>query len=233
MTRRGSRSKKRDRSRNIPARDAPGWKPIARPKCGRLRTTRKIAAGAVTQLQVQSEAQKGLDAAHAARLDRAGLAYGNMAAAVSKDETKILREEMRALKCRSPLDSFGIWMLGPALLENTATKTEERAPAEDRARRNPLVPGLFGTGAAPISLALQTKAEDRGDHYLVNGSEDLDQLRRITPTGSSASCAPIFRRRSTKAFRSLVRHDDAGRHDQTDPADFRASRRSARRSSPT
>ncbi|HYA36177.1 MAG TPA: acyl-CoA dehydrogenase family protein, partial [Candidatus Binataceae bacterium] len=32
------------------------------------------------------------------------------------DEAKILREEMRALGCRSPLDSFGIWMLGPALL---------------------------------------------------------------------------------------------------------------------
>src|SRR5438105_1768875 len=36
---------------------------------------------------------------------------------LSKDEAKILRQEMAALKCRSPLDSFGIWMLGPALLQ--------------------------------------------------------------------------------------------------------------------
>ncbi|HXW85399.1 MAG TPA: acyl-CoA dehydrogenase family protein, partial [Candidatus Binataceae bacterium] len=45
---------------------------------------------------------------------------------LSRDEAKILREEMRALRCRSPLDSFGIWMLGPALLRygNEAQKRE-------------------------------------------------------------------------------------------------------------
>ena len=32
-------------------------------------------------------------------------------------ETKILREEMARLKCRNPLSSFGISMLGPALLK--------------------------------------------------------------------------------------------------------------------
>ena len=42
-------------------------------------------------------------------------AYGG--GGLSKDEVKILRAEMRALGCRSPLDSFGIWMLGPALLK--------------------------------------------------------------------------------------------------------------------
>src|SRR5438105_12578261 len=36
---------------------------------------------------------------------------------LSRDEAKILREEMRAISTRSPLDSFGIWMLGPALLK--------------------------------------------------------------------------------------------------------------------
>ena len=35
---------------------------------------------------------------------------------LSREEAKVLREEMRKLGCRSPLDSFGIWMLGPALL---------------------------------------------------------------------------------------------------------------------
>jgi len=34
---------------------------------------------------------------------------------LSREEAKILQKEMRALGCRSPLDSFGIWMLGPAL----------------------------------------------------------------------------------------------------------------------
>ena len=36
---------------------------------------------------------------------------------LSADEDKILQEELRRIKARSPLQSFGIWMLGPALLE--------------------------------------------------------------------------------------------------------------------
>ena len=36
---------------------------------------------------------------------------------LSKQEAKILREEMKDMKARSPLDSFGIWMIGPALLK--------------------------------------------------------------------------------------------------------------------
>jgi len=36
---------------------------------------------------------------------------------LSKDEAKILAEEMKRIKARSPLTSFGIWMLGPALLK--------------------------------------------------------------------------------------------------------------------
>ena len=36
---------------------------------------------------------------------------------LSKAETKILREEMARINARSPLDSFGIWMIGPALLK--------------------------------------------------------------------------------------------------------------------
>ena len=36
---------------------------------------------------------------------------------LSAEETKILRSEMAKLGCRPPLMSFGIWMLGPALLK--------------------------------------------------------------------------------------------------------------------
>ena len=42
-------------------------------------------------------------------------AYGG--AGLSPAEAKILRQEMASLGCRSPLSSFGIWMLGPALLK--------------------------------------------------------------------------------------------------------------------
>ena len=36
---------------------------------------------------------------------------------LSIDEDKVLQAEMRQINARSPLQSFGIWMLGPALLE--------------------------------------------------------------------------------------------------------------------
>ena len=36
---------------------------------------------------------------------------------LSADEDRVLGEEMRRINARSPLSSFGIWMLGPALLE--------------------------------------------------------------------------------------------------------------------
>ena len=36
---------------------------------------------------------------------------------LDRAEHKVLREEMSALGARSPLSSFGIWMLGPALLK--------------------------------------------------------------------------------------------------------------------
>ncbi|MDE2364275.1 MAG: acyl-CoA dehydrogenase family protein [Hyphomicrobiales bacterium] len=90
---------------------------------------------------------------------------------LSKDETKILREEMRALKCRSPLDSFGIWMLGPALLKygNEAQK-KEHLPKIVRGEIR-WCQGYSEPGAGSDLASLQTRAEDKGDHYLVNGSK--------------------------------------------------------------
>ena len=42
-------------------------------------------------------------------------AYGG--GGLSALENKVLQEELRAINARSALQSFGIWMLGPALLE--------------------------------------------------------------------------------------------------------------------
>ena len=44
-------------------------------------------------------------------------------------EAKVLREEMAAMGARSPLSSFGIWMLGPALLKyGTDAQKQEHLP---------------------------------------------------------------------------------------------------------
>ena len=90
---------------------------------------------------------------------------------LSKDEARVLRTEMRALGCRSPLDSFGIWMLGPALLKygNDAQK-REHLPKIVRGEIR-WCQGYSEPGAGSDLASLQTKAEDKGDHYLVNGQK--------------------------------------------------------------
>ncbi len=96
-------------------------------------------------------------------------AYGG--AGLSAAETKMLRGEMAKLGCRSPLNSFGIWMLGPALLK---FGTEEQKVHY----LNPIARGEIrwcqgysepGSGSDLVSM--QTFGEDKGDHWVVNGSK--------------------------------------------------------------
>ena len=47
---------------------------------------------------------------------RRGLARAQTEGTLSHEEARILKEEMARIRARSPLESFGIWMLGPALL---------------------------------------------------------------------------------------------------------------------
>src|SRR6266481_1202155 len=90
---------------------------------------------------------------------------------LSRDEAKILRKEMRTLNCRSPLDSFGIWMLGPALLKyGSEEQKREHLPRIARGEIR-WCQGYSEPGAGSDLASLQTKAEDKGDHYLVNGQK--------------------------------------------------------------
>jgi acyl-CoA dehydrogenase len=90
---------------------------------------------------------------------------------LSKEETKILREEMARLKCRLPLTSFGISMLGPALLKygNEAQK-KEHIPKIVRGEIR-WCQGYSEPGAGSDLASLKTRAEDHGDHYVINGSK--------------------------------------------------------------
>lgn len=97
------------------------------------------------------------------------VAYGG--GGLSPEQTKILREEMARLKCRSPLQSFGISMLGPALLKygNEAQKLRflpEIARGEIR-----WCQGYSEPNAGSDLAGLQTWAEDMGDHFVVSGQK--------------------------------------------------------------
>jgi acyl-CoA dehydrogenase len=90
---------------------------------------------------------------------------------LSKEETKVLREEMRSIRAREPLQSFGISMLGPALLKygNEAQK-QEHIPKIVRGEIR-WCQGYSEPGAGSDLASLQTRADDQGDHYLVNGQK--------------------------------------------------------------
>ncbi len=97
------------------------------------------------------------------------VAYGG--AGLSSDEDKILSEEMRRINARSPLQSFGIWMLGPALLEFASEEQKLKYLPEIARGEIRWCQGYSEPGHGSDLAGLQTKAEDQGDHYLVNGAK--------------------------------------------------------------
>ena len=95
--------------------------------------------------------------------------YGG--AGLSPEETKILRQEMARIGARNPLMSFGISMLGPALLKY-GTEAQKKLYLNQIARGEiRWCQGYSEPGAGSDLAALQTKCEDKGDHWLVNGQK--------------------------------------------------------------
>ena len=120
----------------------------------------------------QSEAQKQWLAAMAGRgwtVPDWPKEYGG--GGLSAAETKILKEEMAALGCRSPLLSFGISMLGPALLKFGTEEQKKRFLTEIARGEIRWCQGYSEPGAGSDLAGLQTKADDKGDHWLVNGQK--------------------------------------------------------------
>ena len=90
---------------------------------------------------------------------------------LTAQHSKIIKEEMRAIRARTPLYGLGIWMLGPALLEfgNEAQKQQHiRAIIDGKAR---WAQGYSEPGSGSDLASLQCRAEDKNDHFLVNGSK--------------------------------------------------------------
>jgi acyl-CoA dehydrogenase len=90
---------------------------------------------------------------------------------LSRDEAKLLREEMRAINARSPLDSFGIWMLGPALLKYGSEEQKKKYLPEITRGEIRWCQGYSEPNSGSDLASLQTRAEDKGDHFLVNGQK--------------------------------------------------------------
>jgi alkylation response protein AidB-like acyl-CoA dehydrogenase len=90
---------------------------------------------------------------------------------LSKEETKILNEELWSIGAKQALLSFGIWMLAPALLEYASE--EQKRLHIPRIIKGEIrwCQGYSEPGSGSDLASLSTKAEDMGDHYLVNGQK--------------------------------------------------------------
>lgn len=84
---------------------------------------------------------------------------------------KILTEEVNRLQVPLPVQSFGIWMLGPALLAfgSHEQKLEYLPPIARGEVR--WCQGYSEPGAGSDLASVQTKADSDGDHYIVNGQK--------------------------------------------------------------
>ena len=90
---------------------------------------------------------------------------------LDRDHATVLREEMERLSCRPPLFSFGLFMLGPLLLDIGTEEEKERYLPPIVRGEIWWCQGYSEPGAGSDLASLQTRAEDKGDHYLVNGQK--------------------------------------------------------------
>lgn len=90
---------------------------------------------------------------------------------LDKEELKVLREEMGRIGARRALDSFGISMLGPALLHFGSE--EQKLEHLPRIVRGEIrwCQGYSEPNAGSDLASLATRADDKGDHYIINGQK--------------------------------------------------------------
>ncbi len=96
-------------------------------------------------------------------------AYGG--GGLGRAEVKVLKEELARIHARPALLSFGISMLGPALLKFGSEKLKlQHLPAIVRGEIR-WAQGYSEPNAGSDLASLQARCEDAGDHYLVNGTK--------------------------------------------------------------
>lgn len=95
--------------------------------------------------------------------------YGG--AGLSRDQARVLKAEMKALKCRAPIFNYGLSMLAPVLLEyGTDEQKAEHLPPIARGEFR-WCQGYSEPGAGSDLAGLQCRAVRDGDDIVVNGQK--------------------------------------------------------------
>ena len=90
---------------------------------------------------------------------------------LSREQNKVLEAELRRIKARPALMSFGIWMLGPVLLEYATEEQKQKFLPGIVKGEIRWCQGYSEPGAGSDLAGLQTRCEDKGDHFLINGQK--------------------------------------------------------------
>jgi alkylation response protein AidB-like acyl-CoA dehydrogenase len=96
-------------------------------------------------------------------------AYGG--GGLSGPETKVLQQEMAAIGAWNPIGGMGTMMFGPTLLEYGNEEQKQRHIPRIVKGELRWCQGFSEPGAGSDLASLQTKCEDKGDHFLVNGQK--------------------------------------------------------------
>ncbi len=90
---------------------------------------------------------------------------------LTRAEARVLAEELARIGARNPIGGMGVSMFGPTLLEyGTEAQKQKHIPPIARGEVW-WCQGYSEPNAGSDLASLQTKAEDMGDHYLVNGQK--------------------------------------------------------------
>jgi alkylation response protein AidB-like acyl-CoA dehydrogenase len=90
---------------------------------------------------------------------------------LSRAEARVLQEEMARIGARNPIGGMGVMMFGPTLVEyGTPELKAQHLPGIIKGEVR-WCQGYSEPGSGSDLASLQTKAEDKGDHWLVNGSK--------------------------------------------------------------
>jgi alkylation response protein AidB-like acyl-CoA dehydrogenase len=90
---------------------------------------------------------------------------------LSRAEARVLQEEMTRIGARNPIGGMGVMMFGPTLIEyGTPALKAQHLPGIIKGEVR-WCQGYSEPGSGSDLASLQTKAEDKGEYYLVNGSK--------------------------------------------------------------
>ncbi|THD64745.1 acyl-CoA dehydrogenase family protein [Phenylobacterium sp.] len=90
---------------------------------------------------------------------------------LSRAEARILHEEMARVGARNPIGGMGVMMFGPTLIEYGSEELKRQHLPGIIKGEVRWCQGYSEPGAGSDLAGLQTRAEDKGDHWLVNGSK--------------------------------------------------------------